>query len=185
MKDDGIDLKRLKRGFALQKRRDLSRVVVHVEERLPEPLKGVTFTSIIRAVGAHYGVSVADIKGKSRIQHYLFPRYVVIWLSAKMLPNRSRAWVARQLNRDHSTGLNALRRVEEMIKDELFAGTINAIEHSLRSGHFDDHDPITIPGQRESRLFEQAWQREKSLSEQRAPSVAAGGGVEAAATEAA
>jgi hypothetical protein len=62
------------------------------------------------------GVTVADLKGQSRLWQYVRPRQFAMWRIATCMPHKSLPEIGRQLGgRDHTTALHAIRKVRRLI----------------------------------------------------------------------
>lgn len=84
---------------------------------------------IQRVVARHFRVSVADMVSARRTKAVVIPRQVAMYLAKTMTP-RSLPEVGRRFgNRDHSTVLHAVRKIEGLIqKDQQFADDIATIK---------------------------------------------------------
>lgn len=83
-------------------------------EMLAGPAKRVTIDDIQRAVSAHFEVKQLDLISARRAQAIARPRQVAMYL-AKQLTTRSLPEIGRKFgNRDHSTVIHAVRRIEEL-----------------------------------------------------------------------
>ncbi len=83
-------------------------------EMLAGPAKRVTIDDIQRAVSAHFEVKQLDLISARRAQAIARPRQVAMYL-AKRLTTRSLPEIGRKFgNRDHSTVIHAVRRIEEL-----------------------------------------------------------------------
>jgi chromosomal replication initiator protein len=83
-------------------------------EMLAGPAKRVTIDDIQRAVSAHFDVKQLDLVSARRAQAIARPRQVAMYL-AKRLTTRSLPEIGRKFgNRDHSTVIHAVRRIEEL-----------------------------------------------------------------------
>ncbi len=83
-------------------------------EMLAGPAKRVTIDDIQRAVSAHFEVKQLDLVSARRAQVIARPRQVAMYL-AKRLTTRSLPEIGRKFgNRDHSTVIHAVRRIEEL-----------------------------------------------------------------------
>lgn len=70
---------------------------------------------ILLAVANHYDVGIEQLKGSSRRKGVVWPRFVACWLMYKML-GYSTLRIGRILgDRDHTTVMNALNRVEDVM----------------------------------------------------------------------
>ncbi|MDJ0275621.1 chromosomal replication initiator protein DnaA [Sphingomonas sp. 2R-10] len=83
-------------------------------EMLAGPARRVTIDDIQRAVSAHFEVKQLDLVSARRAQVIARPRQVAMYL-AKRLTTRSLPEIGRKFgNRDHSTVIHAVRRIEEL-----------------------------------------------------------------------
>lgn len=83
-------------------------------EMLAGPAKRVTIDDIQRAVSVHFEVKQLDLISARRAQAIARPRQVAMYL-AKQLTTRSLPEIGRKFgNRDHSTVIHAVRRIEEL-----------------------------------------------------------------------
>lgn len=70
---------------------------------------------ILLAVANHYDVGIEQLKGGSRRRGVVWPRFVACWLMYKML-GYSTLRIGRILgDRDHTTVMNALNRVDDVM----------------------------------------------------------------------
>jgi Bacterial dnaA protein helix-turn-helix len=91
-------------------------------------------SEVITAVCCHYGISHSRIKGESRMHMDVVPRHVAMYL-AKELTGRSTSFIGRKFGgRDHTTALNACRRIRERLAvgDTELAETIAKLSAQLR-----------------------------------------------------
>lgn len=66
---------------------------------------------IIRVVATRHGVSVADIKGATRVFHIVAARQEAMVLVYKLRPDLSLPAIGRIFDRDHTTVLHAVRKL--------------------------------------------------------------------------
>lgn len=77
----------------------------------------VRIEDIIKLVSRHYGVSKPDILSQRRHRSVVWPRQIGMYLS-KQLTARSLPEIGRRFgNRDHTTVLHAIRKIEGVISD--------------------------------------------------------------------
>lgn len=87
---------------------------------------------IVAVVAAKYDVSVRDLLGPSRLVIFCNPRHLAMYLV-----KRSFGWSWPRVGniiggRDHTTVINAIRRIERMIADdEEFAAFVEAIKEEI------------------------------------------------------
>ena len=75
------------------------------------------FNTIMNVVRLHRGVTELDLKSSSRRDQLIWPRFEVCWLAHK-LTNMSLPHIGRSLGgRDHTTVINAVKRVDRAIGD--------------------------------------------------------------------
>lgn len=74
------------------------------------PVYNVTLLNILKAAKEYYGISLEALISKERHQLYQIPRKVVILIASKY--NFSKTEIAKRLNRDHSSVVDALQVAE-------------------------------------------------------------------------
>jgi hypothetical protein len=74
---------------------------------LREPVK-----HIIERVACKHGMLPAHITGDQRAKHFVKARYAAIAEVRRIYPEKSLPWLGRQFNRDHTTILHALRKLD-------------------------------------------------------------------------
>lgn len=108
-----------------------TRITIDVAESMVRDLangteqRRIKIDDILRLVSRHYGVSKGDILSQRRHRSVVWPRQIGMYL-AKQLTSRSLPEIGRRFgNRDHTTVLHAIRKIEGEIsgdtrlKDEL------------------------------------------------------------------
>lgn len=113
--------------------------VRHVKEHLKhlfdeETSRKVTPNDIISRVADIYSVSVEDIISKSRQSKVVTPRFVAMYLTRK-LTDMTTTDIGKQFgDRDHSTVVNAINKIEEDMKNNFeFKEHIEDLKVELRS----------------------------------------------------
>ena len=76
-------------------------------QRVYEPLK-----SIRRVVQKEFNLTTNEMVGRQRARNISFPRFIGYWLS-RQLTHSSLPEIARVYNRDHTTIINGVKRVNE------------------------------------------------------------------------
>ncbi|PTW62775.1 chromosomal replication initiator protein DnaA [Breoghania corrubedonensis] len=101
--------------------------------RTHEPRR-VKIEDIQRVVSKHYNVSKPDLLSARRTRTIVRPRQIAMYL-AKMLTPRSLPEIGRRFgNRDHTTVLHAVRKIEELVKnDPALAQEIELLKRMLDS----------------------------------------------------
>lgn len=113
--------------------------VRHVKEHLKhlfdeEPQRKVTVNDIISKVAETYGVSSEDIISKSRQSKIVIPRFVAIYLTRKLTDMTTTDIGKHFGDRDHSTVVNAINKIEEDIKNNIeFKEQIEELKIELSS----------------------------------------------------
>jgi chromosomal replication initiator protein len=93
---------------------DMAEVALRDLLRGKEP-KRVRIEDIQRVVSKHFNVSKADLLSARRTRTVVRPRQIAMYLSKQMTP-RSLPEIGRRFgNRDHTTVLHAVRKIEEMV----------------------------------------------------------------------
>lgn len=78
----------------------------------------VRIDDILRTVSKHYGVNRGDLLSGRRNRSIVRPRQIGMYL-AKLLTSRSLPEIGRRFgNRDHTTVLHAIRKVEQLMTDD-------------------------------------------------------------------
>ena len=74
-----------------------------------------TIENIQRVVAGHYGVTRLDILSSRRPERIVAPRRIAMYLAHKITNHASGA-IGRQFDRDHTTILAAVKKVERMMR---------------------------------------------------------------------
>ena len=78
----------------------------------------VRIDDILRTVSKHYGVNRGDLLSGRRNRSIMRPRQIGMYL-AKLLTSRSLPEIGRRFgNRDHTTVLHAIRKIEQLMNDD-------------------------------------------------------------------
>uniref|UniRef100_UPI00286F4F39 chromosomal replication initiator protein DnaA n=1 Tax=Flexibacterium corallicola TaxID=3037259 RepID=UPI00286F4F39 len=94
---------------------DMAEITLRDLIRTAEPRR-VKIEDIQRVVSKHYNVSKADLLSARRTRTIVRPRQIAMYL-AKMMTPRSLPEIGRRFgNRDHTTVLHAVRKIEELQK---------------------------------------------------------------------
>lgn len=129
--EKGLAIARLKRRIGLiaallerlQQRRD-------VMERGAQP----SVDAIMRATGAHFGVTVIDIQSERRTQAIMRPRQIAAYL-AKQLTTQSLPQIGRRMRRDRTTITDSVRKIEALrASDPRIDDAVRAISDALLDG---------------------------------------------------
>lgn len=106
--------------------------VATLGEVLRNAQRRITIDEIQRAVSSHFEVKQIDLISERRAVAIARPRQIAMYL-AKRLTTRSLPEIGRKFgNRDHSTVIHAVRRIEELRgKDVEIDGAVRALMRSL------------------------------------------------------
>lgn len=125
----------------------LRRIVAHVQllpgkeitlENTQEVLKDmlrsydrrITIDEIQRKVAEHFSISVKEMQSSRRARTVARPRQIAMYL-AKLLTLRSLPEIGRKFDRDHTTVMHAVRKVEELVQED--RGVAESVESLRRS----------------------------------------------------
>lgn len=113
---------------------DIAETVVRDLFQGVEPRR-IKIEDILRIISRHFGVSKGDLLSQRRHRSVVWPRQIGMYL-AKQLTHRSLPEIGRRFgNRDHTTVLHAIRKIEGVISED--TGLRDEIEDlkKLLSGH--------------------------------------------------
>jgi chromosomal replication initiation ATPase DnaA len=95
------------------------------------PSGHIQIKTIIAAVAEHYRISTSDIISSRRTANVVRPRQVAMYL-AKTLTLRSLPAIGRLFDRDNTTVLHAVRKIEGLLKqDSQLAADIAGIQRRI------------------------------------------------------
>lgn len=77
-----------------------------------------TIDEIQRKVAEHFNISVKEMQSSRRARNVARPRQIAMYL-AKQLTSRSLPEIGRKFDRDHTTVMHAVRKVEELMLEEI------------------------------------------------------------------
>ncbi|WP_083567647.1 chromosomal replication initiator protein DnaA [Hyphomicrobium sp. CS1GBMeth3] len=96
---------------------DIAETVVRDLYQGVEPRR-IKIEDILRIISRHFGVSKGDLLSQRRHRSVVWPRQIGMYL-AKQLTHRSLPEIGRRFgNRDHTTVLHAIRKIEGVIADD-------------------------------------------------------------------
>ncbi|MCF8034983.1 MAG: chromosomal replication initiator protein DnaA [Desulfarculaceae bacterium] len=95
----------------------------------------VSVEDVFKAVAAHYGLKVSDLKSARKSRDISRPRQVAMYL-ARRLTNLSFPEIGKALGgKDHSTVVKGVQRVKGlMAQDPELTDTVRAVENAVRAG---------------------------------------------------
>ena len=92
-----------------------------------------TIDEIQKKVAEHFNISVKELQSSRRARTVARPRQVAMYL-AKQLTSRSLPEIGRKFDRDHTTVMHAVRKVEELIiEDASLAENIEILRRTLEN----------------------------------------------------
>ena len=92
-----------------------------------------TIDEIQKKVAEHFNISVKELQSSRRARTVARPRQVAMYL-AKQLTSRSMPEIGRKIDRDHTTVMHAVRKVEELIiEDQSLAENIEILRRTLEN----------------------------------------------------
>ena len=90
-----------------------------------------TIDEIQKKVAEHFNISVKEMQSSRRARTVARPRQIAMYL-AKQLTSRSLPEIGRKFDRDHTTVMHAVRKVEELImEDASLAENIETLRRTL------------------------------------------------------
>ena len=95
--------------------------------------KRTTIDEIQKKVAEHFNISVKEMQSSRRARTVARPRQIAMYL-AKQLTSRSLPEIGRKFDRDHTTVMHAVRKVEELIMEDVsLAENVEALRRSLEA----------------------------------------------------
>ncbi len=95
--------------------------------------KKTTIDEIQKKVADFYNISVKEMQSSRRARTVARPRQIAMYL-AKQLTSRSLPEIGRKFDRDHTTVMHAVRKVEELIvEDHSLAENIDSLRRALEN----------------------------------------------------
>ncbi len=99
-------------------------------------IKNFTVEQIIAKVSEYYDIPVDDILSPKQHKEVTLARQVSMFVS-RQLTSKSLKAIGRYFNRDHTTVINAITRMEKsMLADATLKESVNTIIHSLRESDY-------------------------------------------------
>jgi len=96
------------------------------------PQRIASFQDVMEAVSRYFSVSVADMVGASRVREILIPRQIAMFLCKKYLRMSFVRLGELFSNRDHTTVMNAVEKIEEKLQnDPQLLREVRALEKEL------------------------------------------------------
>lgn len=92
-----------------------------------------TIDEIQKKVAEHFNISVKEMQSSRRARNVARPRQIAMYL-AKQLTSRSLPEIGRKFDRDHTTVMHAVRKVEELVlEDTSMAESIETLRRALEN----------------------------------------------------
>jgi len=90
-----------------------------------------TIDEIQKKVAEYFNISVKEMQSSRRARNVARPRQIAMYL-AKQLTSRSLPEIGRKFDRDHTTVMHAVRKVEELVmEDTSMAESVDTLRRSL------------------------------------------------------
>ncbi|WP_428644415.1 chromosomal replication initiator protein DnaA [Roseibium sp.] len=112
---------------------ELAEKTLHDLVRIGEP-RSIKVEEIQQVVCKHYSVTKADLLSSCRARTLVRPRQIAMYI-AKVITGRSLPEIGRRFgNRDHTTVLHAVRKIEDMVrKDKSLAQEIELLKRLIHA----------------------------------------------------
>lgn len=95
--------------------------------------KRTTIDEIQKKVAEHFNISVREMQSSRRARTVARPRQIAMYL-AKQLTSRSLPEIGRKFDRDHTTVMHAVRKVEELIMEDVsLAENVETLRRALEA----------------------------------------------------
>ncbi len=95
--------------------------------------KRTTIDEIQKKVAEHFNISVKEMQSSRRARTVARPRQIAMYL-AKQLTSRSLPEIGRKFDRDHTTVMHAVRKVEELIMEDMsLAENVETLRRALEA----------------------------------------------------
>ncbi len=92
-----------------------------------------TIDEIQKKVAEHFNISVKEMQSSRRARTVARPRQIAMYL-AKQLTSRSLPEIGRKFDRDHTTVMHAVRKVEELILEDIsLAENVDTLRRALEA----------------------------------------------------
>jgi hypothetical protein len=109
----------------------LGQIVEALVEKIASP-EVVTVKSIGKFIARRYDIPLAILFGPERSAYFVRARQITYWLS-KHLTKCSLPEIGRRMDRDHTSVLHGIRKVDRMMaRDPEFAAEVNALADLLK-----------------------------------------------------
>jgi chromosomal replication initiator protein len=104
-----------------------------LRDMVPTDDRKATPAEILKAVAAHYGIRVPDLKAKSNAKSIAFPRQIAMYL-CRQLTSLSFPEIGRLFNdKHHSTVMHSVEKIQKLYEDDAdFHRTVDALLSSFR-----------------------------------------------------
>jgi chromosomal replication initiation ATPase DnaA len=103
--------------------------------RMPEPPSELTFSSTVAIAAEDFGLDQETLHRKTRKAPISRARQVAMYLAFKQ-KRWSVSWIARRFKVDHTTGLYAIKRIQELMgQDDAFRQRVEALEAKVALLH--------------------------------------------------
>ena len=111
---------------------DVESISQILEDLLQKSRRKITIDDIKKIVSDYFKIQMKDLNSSRRNREIARPRQIAIWL-CKELTTNSLPEIGRKFNRDHTTVLHAINRVEEMISsDDKISNDILSLKRHIK-----------------------------------------------------
>lgn len=96
------------------------------------PARGfINSDRIINIVLGHFCLSFAEVCRRSRYQHIVYPRQVLMYILSKNT-NMTLKRIGEMFNKDHTTAMHAIKTIQDrMLTDEMVRREVSELEDSI------------------------------------------------------
>lgn len=99
-------------------------------ERVRRPVRTPDIATVRRVVSAHFRVRDSDLDSVARWQEVALARHVAMWCVRQL--GRSYPAIGREFgNRDHTTAMSAVKKIEAWLAEPAIASCIEAVSRAL------------------------------------------------------
>ncbi|MDG1153558.1 MAG: chromosomal replication initiator protein DnaA [Alphaproteobacteria bacterium] len=111
---------------------DVESISQILEDLLQKSRRKITIDDIKKVVSDYFKIQMKDLNSSRRNREIARPRQIAIWL-CKELTTNSLPEIGKKFNRDHTTVLHAINRVEEMISsDDKISNDILSLKRHIK-----------------------------------------------------
>lgn len=111
-----------------------AKVISNIFKELEVPIEEMTPQRILQTVASYYKIKISDLTGSSRKGEFIIARHMAMWLVKKIL-ELPLVEIGRLFsNRDHTTILSAIKKIEtQIVIDKAVKMAADKIEQNIKS----------------------------------------------------